>query len=74
MRLELEHIIRKELAGPDRRRNMQLACQNCNQKKGTSTDIEFRELNSSLIPVEERTPARRPVEPKKSKSGAQGGR
>ena len=72
--LDMEHIIPKELGGPDHRRNMQLACRSCNQKKGTSTDIEFREINKRLIPLEERTPPRPPVEPSKLKSGTQGAR
>ena len=72
--LEMEHMIPKELGGPDHRRNMQLACQSCNQKKGTSTDIEFRELNREFIPVEERTPPKRPVDPQKLKQGTQGER
>ena len=72
--LEMEHMIPKELGGPDNRRNMQLACQTCNQKKGTSTDIEFRELNKRLIPLGERTPSTKPVDPSKLKSGTQGAR
>ena len=56
-------MIPKELGGPDHRRNMQLTCKNCNSLKGTSTDIEFRQLNAHLIPTEERTPSRRPVDP-----------
>ena len=72
--LEMEHMIPKELGGPDHRRNMQLACETCNKKKGTSTDIEFRHLNAHLIPVEERTPPKMPVDPKKLKSGTQGTR
>ena len=43
-------MIPKELGGPDHRRNMQLTYQACNQQKGTSTDIEFRTLNSRIIP------------------------
>ena len=72
--LEMEHMIPKELGGPDHRRNMQLACKPCNEKKGTSTDIEFRQLNAKLIPLEERTPAARPVAPEKMKPGTQGQR
>ena len=72
--LEMEHMIPRELGGPDHRRNMQLACKNCNQRKGTSTDIEFRTLNSRIIPLDERTPPRRPVDPAKLKSGTQGRR
>ena len=72
--LEMEHMIPKELGGPDHRRNMQLACKNCNSLKGTSTDIEFRQLNAHLIPTEERTPPRRPVDPKELKPGTQGTR
>jgi len=72
--LEMEHMIPKELGGPDHRRNMQLACKTCNQKKGTSTDIEFRTLNSRWIPMEERTPPRSPVDPGKLRAGNQGGR
>ena len=72
--LEMEHMIPKELGGPDHRRNMQLACKICNQKKGTSTDIEFRALNAALIPRDERKPPRRPVDPAMLKSGNQGGR
>ena len=72
--LEMEHMIPKELGGPDHRRNMQLSCKSCNQKKGTSTDIEFRTVNSVLIPSEERTPPRRPVDPTKLKAGNQVGR
>ena len=70
--LEMEHMIPRELGGPDHRRNMQLACKTCNQKKGTSTDIEFRTLNSALIPLEERRPPRRPVDPNKLRAGNQG--
>ena len=66
--LEMEHMIPKELGGPDHRRNMQLACKPCNEKKGTSTDIEFRQLNAKLIPLEERTPAARPVAPRKDEA------
>ena len=73
-KLEMEHMIPKELGGPDHRRNMQLACQTCNRKKGTSTDIEFRRLNANLIPQEERTPPRRPVDPVRLRDGSQGGR
>ena len=73
-KLQVEHMIPKELGGPDHRRNMQLACKTCNGLKGTSTDIEFRRLNVRLIPVEERTPPRRPVDPKKLKPGKQGTR
>lgn len=72
--LEMEHMIPKELGGPDHRRNMQLTCKACNRLKGTSTDIEFRHLNAHLIPTEERTPPRRPIDPKKLKSGTQGTR
>lgn len=72
--LEMEHMIPRELGGPDHRRNMQLACGACNRKKGTSTDIEFRQLNADLIPPDERTPPRRPVDPERLKSGTQGGR
>ena len=72
--LEMEHMIPKELGGPDHRRNMQLACKTCNRLKGTSTDIEFRRLNARLIPTEERTPPKRPVDPKNLKSGTQGTR
>ena len=72
--LEMEHMIPKELGGPDHRRNMQLACKPCNEKKGTSTDIEFRQLNAGLIPLEERTPPVRPVAPERLKSGTQGQR
>ena len=72
--LEMEHMIPRELGGPDHRRNMQLTCKSCNQKKGTSTDIEFRAFNAELIPGEERTPPRRPVDPGRLKSGNQGGR
>ena len=67
-------MIPKELGGPDHRRNMQLACKPCNEKKGTSTDIEFRQLNAGLIPPEERTPPVRPVAPESLKSGTQGQR
>ena len=73
-KLEMEHMVPKELGGPDHRRNMQLACQTCNQKKGTSTDIEFRQLNADLIPQEERTPPRRSIDPERLKVGNQGGR
>ena len=72
--LQMEHMVPKELGGPDNRRNMQLTCATCNKKKGTSTDIEFRHLNVNLIPAEERTPPKRPVDPKKLKSGTQGTR
>ena len=72
--LEMEHMIPKELGGPDHRRNMQLACGACNRKKGTSTDIEFRLLNADLVPPDERTPPNRPVDPERLKSGTQGGR
>jgi hypothetical protein len=72
--LEMEHMIPRELGGPDHRRNMQLACKTYNQKKGTSTDIEFRTLNSALIPLEERRPPRRPVDSNKLSAGNQRGR
>ena len=72
--LEMEHMIPKELGGPDHRRNMQLGCKTCNNTKGTSTDIEVRQLNAHLIPSQERTPPRRPVDPKKLKLGTQGTR
>ena len=72
--LEMEHMIPKELGGPDHRRNMQLTCMTCNKKKGTSTDHEFRQLNAHLIPTEERTPTRRPIDPEKLKTGTQGTR
>ena len=72
--LEMEHMIPKELGGPDHRRNMQLACITCNKKKGTSTDHEFRQLNAHLIPTEERTPTRRPIDPEKLRTGTQGTR
>ena len=72
--LEMEHMIPKELGGPDHRRNIQLTCQSCNRKKGTSTDIEFRELNKRLIPMEERTPPTTPVDPGKLRSGTRGNR
>ena len=72
--LEMEHMIPKELGGPDHRRNMQLACKTCNRLKGASTDIEFRHLNTHLIPTEERTPPKRSVDPKKLKPGTQGTR
>ena len=72
--LEMEHMIPKELGGPDHRRNMQLACDTCNRLKGTSTDIEFRHLNAHLIPTEERTPPKRSVDPRKLKPGTQGTR
>jgi 5-methylcytosine-specific restriction endonuclease McrA len=70
----MEHMIPKELGGPDNRRNMQLSCKTCNNRKGTSTDIEFRQLNADLIPTEERTPPRKPIDPKALKAGAQGTR
>ena len=72
--LQMEHMIPKELGGQDHRVNMQLSCGTCNKKKGTYTDIEFRELNSHLIPTEERKPPGRPIDPKKLKSGTQGAR
>ena len=72
--LEMEHMIPKELGGPDHRRNMQLACKPCNEKKGTSTDIEFRQLNAGRIPPEERTPPVQPVAPESLESGTQGQR
>ena len=72
--LEMEHIIPRELGGPDHRRNMQLACKTCNRLKGTSTDIEFRRLNAHLIPTERRTPPRRPIDPQNLKPGKQGSR
>ena len=72
--LQMEHMVPKELGGPDHRRNMQLTCRTCNILKGTSTDLEFRDLNASLIPTEERTPPRRSVDPKKLKAGTQGRR
>ena len=70
--LEMEHMIPKELGGPDHRRNMQLACKSCNRKKGTSTDTEFRQLNANLIPLEERVPPKRLIDPDKLKPGTQG--
>ena len=74
-KLHMEHMIPKELGGPDDRRNMQLACETCNSLKGTSTDLEFRHLNAHLIPGEERTPPPRgPIDPKKLKPGTQGTR
>ena len=72
--LEMEHMIPREQGGPDHRLNMQLACKACNRLKGTSTDIEFRRLNAHLIPTEERTPPRRPVDPQALKPGTQGPR
>ena len=72
--LEMEHMIPRELGGPDHRRNMQLACGTCNRKKGTSTDLEFRQLNVDLIPLDERKPPRRPIDPEKLQSGTQGAR
>ena len=72
--LQMEHMIPRNLGGPDNRRNMQLTCESCNQKKGTSTDLEFRQLNSRLIPAEERTPPRRPADPAALRDGSQGSR
>ena len=67
--LDLEHMIPKALNGPDHRRNTQLACRACNRKKGTLTDLQFRELNADRIPSEERTPPRKAVNPKSLISG-----
>ena len=72
--MEMEHIIPKELGGPDHRRNMQLTCHSCNRKKGTATDIEFRETNQHLIPTEERTPPNRPINTDSLRSKHQGPR
>ena len=70
--LQMEHMIPKNLGGPDNRRNMQLACESCNRKKGTSTDLEFRQRNARLIPTDERTPPKRPVDPAALQAGSQG--
>ena len=72
--LQMEHMIPRELGGPDNRRNMQLACQSCNRKKGTMTDLEFRELNRGMMPLEERTPPAKPTNPERIRSGVQGTR
>ncbi len=72
--LELEHLIPRDLGGPDHRRNTQLACQYCNHLKGTSTDLEFREINRDLLPQEERTPANPPIRPERLREGAQDSR
>ena len=72
--LEMEHMVPKELRGPDSWRNMQLTCAICNKKKGTSTDREFRRLNSHLIPTEERTPPPNWIDPNELKPGTQGPR
>ena len=72
--LEVEHLIPKDLGGPDHRRNTQLACKTCNGKKGTSTDMEFRELNSVTIPRQVRTPSRPSIDPQTLQSGEQGPR
>ena len=60
-------MIPNELGGPDHRGNMQLACKSCNRKKGTLTDTELRQLNANLIPLEERLPPKRPIDPDKLK-------
>ena len=67
--LEVEHMIPKILGGGDTKRNVQLACRTCNRKKGTATDMEFRALNSGLIPPDPRTPPRPPIDPQRLKSG-----
>ena len=61
--LEIEHMIPKSRGGPDNIRNCQLACQNCNQAKGTMTDIEFRQEHARYLPEKERTPADPPIDP-----------
>ncbi len=72
--LQMEHMIPKELGGPDHRRNMQLTCPTCNRKKGTLTDMEFRALNHPTLPAEEGTPSRHPIAPEKLKSSETGPR
>lgn len=39
--LEIEHIVPKSRGGSNRVSNLTLACQDCNQKKGTKTAAEF---------------------------------
>ena len=64
--LQMEHMIPKQLGGPDHRRNMQLSCGTCNKKKGTFTDLEFRQLNSHIIPTEERKTAQESHRPQET--------
>lgn len=67
--LQMEHMIPLDMGGPSHWRNMQLACRSCNKKKGTMTDLEFRKLNYDLIPLEERTPPSRPIDPRSLRAG-----
>ncbi len=39
--LQIEHIVPKARGGSDRVSNLTLACERCNQKKGTQTAVEF---------------------------------
>jgi 5-methylcytosine-specific restriction endonuclease McrA len=42
-----DHIVAHKHGGPNTLENMQTACSKCNEKKGTKTDIEYRELIAS---------------------------
>ncbi len=41
VRLQIEHLVPKTRAGSDRVSNLTLACEACNQRKGTQTAAEF---------------------------------
>ena len=70
----MEHLIPRNLGGPDHWRNTQLACRDCNTRKGTATDLEFREINRDLLPQQERTPANPPIDPSALRDGIHGHR
>lgn len=72
--LQMEHLIPRDLGGPDHWRNTQLACRSCNLRKGTATDLEFREINRGLLPQQERTPANPPIDSNLLREGIHGHR
>ena len=55
-RLEIEHMVPLKRGGSNDSGNLQVACRQCNKRKGIQTDEEFRHRYSALIPSEPRTP------------------
>ena len=56
--LDIDH--KKPLAkgGSNNKRNLQLLCRTCNNRKGTKTDMEFRRMYKELgIPQTQQPPA-----------------
>ena len=48
--LQVDHVVPRRRGGPDHQDNYKLACQRCNQRKGTKSEIEYlRELEAERL-------------------------